>query len=277
MHHERQQLAGSVVAQRLHARKVRLAANLELGIRGLSHELDELGAVAPEDRLAAHMCLGVRGAVPVEVVAAGAPPAPVVLGDGRLEPRRPVGHLDATVGAPDRQLPADVRLDGVRFLAGEHGVLVQGAAGAGGEPRSVEEDARPVDHLGLERVVLGLGPGRDPRGARVVLPLVRAELLDGGLDPLDVVLVGEVGAERAAAVVRPVGVDARAPSAEDARPVRRQPREVAPEPLLAVGRVGELHPDAGSVERGLSHGPTLISLCRAVGSRAAGNPCGVRR
>ena len=37
------------------------------------------------------------------------------------------------------------------------------------------------------------------------------------------------------------------------------------------------HPDAGSVERGLSHGPTLISPCRAVGSRAARNPCGTRR
>ena len=89
--------------------------------------------------------------------------------------------------------------------------------------------------------------------ARVQLPLVLAELLDDLLDALDVVVVGEVGAEGAAAVVRAVGVDALAAAAEDAGPARRQPGQVAAEPLPGVGGIGELHPDAGGVERGLRH------------------------
>ena len=169
----------------------------------------------------------------------------------------PVGQLDLAVGAADRQLPADVGLDRVRLLAGEDGVLVQRAPGARGEAGAVEEDAGAVDDLGLEGVVLA-SRSRPMSRVRpgVVLPLVRAELLDDLLDPLDVVVVGEVRAEGAAAVVGAVGVDALAAAAEDAGPARGQPGQVAPEPLRVrpgVGRVGELHPDAGGVERGLCH------------------------
>ena len=52
-------------------------------------------------------------------------------------------------------------------------------------------------------------------------------------DALLVVVVGEVRAERAAAVVGPVGVDALAAAPEDAGPARRQPGQVAAEDLLS--------------------------------------------
>ncbi len=94
---------------------------------------------------------------------------------------------------------------------------------------------------------------------RVVLPLVLAELLDGLRDALPVVLLGEVGAEGAAAVVGPAGVDALAAAAEDARPAARQPRQVAAVALVRVGGVGELDPDAGEVQRCFSH---RLTLCR---------------
>ena len=68
-----------------------------------------------------------------------------------------------------------------------------------------------------------------------------------------VVVIGEVRAQRAAAVVGAVGVDALAARAEDAGPARRQPGEVEPEPLGGVRRVGHLGPGAGDVERCLGH------------------------
>ena len=114
---ERKHLAGVGVPRSLDAGEVRLAADLELGVGALAHQLDELAPVAAEDRLAADVRLGVARAVPVEVVATGPPAAAVVLGDGDLLPARPVGQLDLAVGAADRQLPADVGLDRVRLLA----------------------------------------------------------------------------------------------------------------------------------------------------------------
>src|SRR5690606_5648341 len=114
---------------------------------------------------------------------------------------------------------------------------------------------------GLADAVLLLGPGRPPQpalgvialGAWAVLPLVLAEPLRNRPHPLDVVPVGEVRAEGAAAVVRAVGVDAAAPGPEDARPARGQPGQVAAEPLAGLGGVGELDPDPGDVEIRLRH------------------------
>ena len=60
--------------------------------------------------------------------------------------------------------------------------------------------------------------------------------------------VEEVRAERAAAVVRAVGVDALAAAAEDAGPAGEQPGQVGADQVLGVDRVDELHPFAGEVE-----------------------------
>jgi hypothetical protein len=131
---------------------------------------------------------------------------------------------------------------------------VQRAALAAGEARTVEEDAGALVHGGLAVAVL---VDLDPvlAAALVVeLPRLRRELLDVAADPLLVVLVGEVRAQRAAAVVRPVGVDPLAALAEDAGPARRQPREVAAEHLGVVGRVGELDPGARKDEVDFGHG-----------------------
>ena len=54
-----------------------------VGLR--SDQLDDLGAKAAEHRLPADVCLRVTRAVPVEIVAAGAPAAPVVLGEGDFQ------------------------------------------------------------------------------------------------------------------------------------------------------------------------------------------------
>lgn len=85
------------------------------------------------------------------------------------------------------------------------------------------------------------------------LPLVLAELVGDGLDPSDVVLVGEVRAEDAAAEVGLVRVDAVAPAAEDAGPRRGEPREVAAEALVVLARVlelGQCAPSSGRSRRG---------------------------
>ena len=260
---QRDELAGAGGAGPLDGVEVRLAAQHELGVALFAHERGELGAVAAVDRLGADVRLGVGRAVPVEVVATGAPAATVVLGDGHLEVRGVVGALDGAVRPADRQLPADVGLGLVRRAAGEHRVLVQGAPGAGGEAGPVEEDAGAVDHLGLAGVVLLLGPRlearrvlvAEPAAAGVHLPLVLTELGHHGLHALEVVVVGEVRTEGAAAVVGAVGVDALAARPEDARPARRQPGEVEPEALAGVGGVGHLGPGAGDVEGCLGHAP----------------------
>ena len=80
---------------------------------------------------------------------ARAPAAPVVLGDRDLEVRAVVGLLDVAVGAPDRQLPADIRFDGVRLEPAGLCMLVKGTPRAGREPRAVLEDAGPLHHPGL--------------------------------------------------------------------------------------------------------------------------------
>ncbi len=171
---------------RLDLGEVPLGADRELLVGRLAHELDELGAVGAVDGLAPDVRLGVAGAVPVEVVPAGAPAAPVVLRDRHLEVARVVGQLDRAEGAPQRQLPAHVGLECVRLHPREHGVLVQRTPVSGGEAGTVEEDAGAVDDAGLAGAVLLLGPVVATAGGRadgVVLPLVLAELGHGAEPP----------------------------------------------------------------------------------------------
>ena len=223
----------------------------------------ELGRVGAVDGLAADVRLGVAGAVPVEVVAAGTPAAAVVLGDRDLEVARAVGQLDRAEGAADRQLPADVGLERVR-LARRSGRR----AGAGrspapaGKPGRLRKMQAPSTTLRLAGAVLLLGPvvlaargpadgwychSSSPSSSTAFSTRFQSSF------------VGEVRAERAAAVVGPAGVDALAAAAEDARPAARQPGQVAAEALVGVGGVGELDPDAREVQRCFSH---RLTLCR---------------
>src|SRR6476620_3340349 len=145
MDEQRQELAHAARADGLDLGEVRLGADRQLGVGQRSHQLGELGGVGAVDGLAADVRLGVARAVPVEVVAARTPAAAVVLGDRHLEVARVVRQLDRAEGAPDRQLPADVGLERVRLDPGKDRVLVQRAAGAGGETGTVAADARAVD------------------------------------------------------------------------------------------------------------------------------------
>ena len=115
----------------------------QLVVRRRAHQLGELGGVGDVDRLGGDVGLGVARAVPVEVVPAGAPAGTLVLRDGDLEVAGVVGQLDGAVGAPDRQLPADVRLGRDEVLAGAQRQAVQGAAGAGREPGRLRKTQAP--------------------------------------------------------------------------------------------------------------------------------------
>src|SRR5512139_1634582 len=248
---------GRVDGQRRPRPQVRLAQPDELVVPLASHQLDELRAVRDVHRLRPDVRLRVAAAVPVEVVSARAPATAFVLPEAHLGVRRAVGPLHVAEGTPDGQLPADVGLglEGVPALA--EGQAVEGAALAALEAGPVEEDARALVDGGLAVTVLvGLDPPALP-ACVVELPVLGLEHLHEPLDPLLVVLVGEVRAERAAAVLGPVGVDARASLAEDAHPARGQPRQVTAEDLAVVGGVLELDP--GTWEDGiyLWHGPTL--------------------
>src|ERR1035437_3422651 len=146
--------------------------------------------------------------------------------------------------------------------APQTGGLGQGAPRAGGEARTVLEEAGAIDHPGLGLFVL-LGLPAAALAGRVVLPFVLPELGDGGLHPRYVVFVGQVPPQGAAAVVGALLIDPRATAAEDAGPGRREPCQVAAETLVGVGWVGELDSRARDIERGLWHSPRLC------GSRAA--------
>ena len=200
------------------------------------------------------------GAPPVQVVAARAPAAAVVLADRDLEVAGVVGAVDPVVGAADRQLPADVRLGLQRLPALLEGERVQGAAGTAREAGAVHEDAGAVDPAGLAVAVLvqhgdaAVGPdpalGVGPLGE--VLPQLGGQPRRVAQDALLVVLVRVVGAQRAAAVRLAAALaDAVAALAEDAGPAGGQPGEVAAEDLLVVGGVGELDPGTREVERDL--------------------------
>ena len=148
-----------------------LAQSAELGVGRLAHQGHQLVAVAQVDGFFAHVRLGVGGAVPVEVVAAGAPCGSLVLANDDLEVLGAVGAFDVAVGAPDRQLPADVWLGRDDADSAVESQLVQRASGAGGKSGAVEEDAAAVDDARLATALVVLL--RDLLGA-VELPVVRA-------------------------------------------------------------------------------------------------------
>ena len=217
------------------AAQVRLAVPEQQVVRRLAHHRDQFGAVRHVNRLAAAVCLGVARAVPVEVVAARPPPAPVVLGDGDLGVRRVVGSFDVS---ERRRIGSCQHTSGLVSTGCRSWLRARraGRTRSHREPRSVVEDARALVHRRLALAVLvELDPVRAflPCADVVELPVVGAEQLDQRGDALLVGLVGEVRAERAAAVVRPIGVDALAAGAEDAAPPRAQPGEVAPVGCLA--------------------------------------------
>src|SRR5688500_4197450 len=85
---------GGVHGQRRARTQVPLAVRNELVVRRPPHQRDELAGGGEVERLWSDVCLGVAGAVPVEVVAARAPAPPVVLLDGHLGVGRPVLQLD---------------------------------------------------------------------------------------------------------------------------------------------------------------------------------------
>jgi len=133
--------------------------------------------------------------------------------------------------------------------AGSQGIPVQCAAGSSGEARPVEEDAATVDHAGFTLALVVLLDDAITTTLVVKLPILRFQLGGEAAYPLLVVVVGEVGAEGAAAVVGSIGVDAWATTAEDARPPRGEPGQVTPQDLVGVGRIGELDPRPGHVQR----------------------------
>src|SRR5687767_11069188 len=100
-----------------------------------------------------------------------------------------------------------------------HGQHVEGAAGAGREPRPVEEDAGAVDQSGAPTALLQAGRDTLPGPGGEVLPFVRPQVGGGGQHPVPVGLIGEVGPVGAAALLhlRGGGCEyALAAAAEDA-------------------------------------------------------------
>ena len=89
------------------------------------------------------------------------------------------GHL---VLAAQGELPADVRLELERLPAPGEGHLVQGAAGTGGEIRSVQEDAGTIHQPG-HRLAVRFFLTTPFLALPVVLPLVDGEGPGHPLDP----------------------------------------------------------------------------------------------
>src|SRR5581483_2721475 len=157
------------------------------------------------------------------------------------------------VDAPQRQLPAHLGLDVTVMAAGAHRVNVQRATRAGGEARSVQEDARIVDETRAPFLlaVLVLPALRvDALLATGIaeLPFVGAETLRDSHDVVAVLAVREVGAVRATALHhlrRALGEHALATAAEDALPRREEEGDVdLPAKAFFLGIV-ERHPLTG--------------------------------
>ena len=100
----------------------------ELVVGRLPHQLDSSGRVGGVERLGGDVGHGLPEQYQSRSWPPGAPAAAVVLRDRDLEVVGAVGQLDVAVGAPDRQLPADVGL-GLRGARGRcASPAVQGAA-----------------------------------------------------------------------------------------------------------------------------------------------------
>src|SRR5215207_9706477 len=216
MSHQR---AGPGLELRAHPSQDRVCA--------LAHQRHQLDAIAAVDGNPAMVGLGIGGAVPVEVVPAGAPGLPGVFTDGDFGVGGLVGTGHRTEVAADRQLPTDVwlGLDVVASLPKRQ--QVQRAASASREARAVEEDAGAVHHAGLAAGWLAVPYGlrrlrlHPAVGGRLilVLPQLTGELPGGLAYSLLIGVIGEMRAQCAASVVRAIGVDTRTAAAEDAGPV----------------------------------------------------------
>ena len=228
-----------------------LAQRHQLGVRARAHQLGELGRRSrrrPARCPRAPRCCpsstspgrGRRGPSRAGRTRRSRPPAPRC---------RRAGH--PVVRPPDRQLPAHVGLG-----------LERSAPGRAGPARAARSPRRRRSRAGSGRRrrrrrpgSCGRPPRRSPpaswcRGTATSPGVSRAAVFERALL---VLLVGEVRAEGAAAVVRAFGEDPRAAGAEDARPPRRQPGEVAAEDLLGVVGVDELDPGAREVKVDLRH------------------------
>ena len=174
-------------------------------VPGLTHELHQFVAVAQVNRVLTDVGLGVRGAVPVEVMPAGSPTRPVVLADGNFQVLGAIGTLYIAIRTANWQLPANIRLSFDDADPSLERQLVKRAPGAGGEAWAIQKNARTVNNAGLSRTLFVLlrhllGP--------VVLPVVWAEFGCPFLDPFLIVLVRIMRTESATTVVGTFRIDA---------------------------------------------------------------------
>src|SRR5262249_32274277 len=200
---------------------------------------------------------GVRalGAPPVELEPAVAPVAAFPLPQGG----RHVAVFAGVLVEAERELPAHVGLPVHEPLAGLERGPVQRAAGAAGETRAVEEDAGVVDEAGDARAVLLHPMEAAAASLAPVLPLLVGEPRRRRRHGGEILVVDEVGAVAAAALLelggRP-GEHALTSAAVDARPRRQEERDIEdPRPFF----VGVLEADVlGQVVRDDGgHGWTL--------------------
>ena len=220
-----------------------LPAGLQLRNQGLvdrrPRELDDLVAQVHVGRRAPDERVRRLGAPPVELLATLAPVAPLPL----AQRRRDMAVIVGVLVQPERKLPADVRLPVERSFAVLERGDVERAADAALEAGAVQEDAGAVDHtcragalvVGGEPVLLALAP-QLPRG--------RGQAAHGDLDRRHVIVVDEVRAVAAAALVevlRRPRQHAPAAVTEDARPVRRQEGHVE-HPSSVLARILERDP-----------------------------------
>ncbi len=238
-------------------------------VSGLTHELDEGVLLADVNRIRTNMRFGVARAVPVQLVPTRSPAAPVIFGDDDHQNVGAVGAFDVFVLAPDRQLPADVRFQIQRFVIIGNGIVMQRAARTARKPGPVQKDAGTINNASLLvavhvstndafRDVTALG------SCVVVLPHLGCEFLCPFLYPLAVIGIREMGAQCAAAVIRPTLNDSAAPIAVDAEPIRRQPRQITTKVLIGISWVDKFDPRTGEVQSNLRHparvGGYLLSM-----------------
>jgi hypothetical protein len=247
-------------------------------VRCSAHKRDQLGAILLIHRTDAVMGLSVGRAVPIEVGSAGTPAVAAVLADRDLGIGCLVCAGDRTKLAADRQLPADVRLGLQKVAALAERQQVQRATLTGWKAWTVEKDAGAVDHprLATRQFTLGkmfrmllLGPATDA-GVLLVLPLATLQLPDRLADSFLVLGVSKMGAQGAAAVVRPASVNTLTTVAIDAGPPRSEPSEVTAKHLALVAWIGKLDECARKSDQHFGHARQCMPAAPAVsvGDRA---------
>ena len=255
---------GGVQRERRAGAHVRLAVPHELVVRRPAHQLGQLGLVGDEHRLDARR--GPR-CCPSSTSRGRGRPAPSRGGRTRRSrprctPCRPAarrcgtyagsaaasrrrawsraGCAPAASASPCRAQPAPA---GKSLRLGNTQALWPSTSW-------VRVLASPSSSFSTQSLLRTLRPGWNCQVSGVSCVDVRRH-------PLLVVLVGEVGAERAAADVGRGLVDALAALAEDAHVGRRQPGQVAAHHLFGIGRVDELDVRAGKHQVDFGHASTL--------------------